>query len=361
MPASTVPITDTLARKIGKYARKVAFDFDNQSTLIDESTCKIPTVSDNELKIGTLLGRGGFNIVREVAIKSKPRKSYAIKHLRPEVLAIENDFLTGATDLVGEARILNALNHPNVISLHAVSNVPIQESYLDGGHYFLILDRLECTVEDELKSWRCMAKIGDIDSVGIMDRIKTVALPVSKALGYLHSKEVIFRDIKPANIGFDRDGTLKLFDFGLARTLDTEGRRMTGSTGSRRYMAPEVALGEDYGLSADVFSFAVFLWEITSLNKPFDKMNRAEHMERVVYGQYRPAITPSNGPSRVQRLIRKSWKTPQRQRPDFNEIIKVLENETRRQKQTSSSLMMLLRKSRHMATTPTTQTRARAA
>jgi len=343
MPASiTVTVSDTLARKVGKYAKRVAVDFDNQSILVNKSTRTIPTVSDIELMIGKFLGRGGFNTVREVKIKSRPNGFYAIKHLKSEVLEKESDFLTGATDLVGEARILNSLSHPNIISLHAVSDVPIQESYLDGGHYFLILDRLECTVEDKLVQWRALRKAGEMDPLGVMTRLKTVALPVAKALGYLHSKSVIFRDLKPANIGFDRDGNVKLFDFGLARTLDKSGRRMTGSTGSRRYMAPEVALCEEYDLSADVFSFAVFLWELTSLDKPFERMNRADHMEQVVYGHFRPEITSSNGSSRVQRLIRKGWKVSQRQRPDFNEITKVLDNETRQQKQ-SSSLMALLR------------------
>lgn len=327
MPA-VVPVSDKLAHKIGKYAQRVAETFDGQSSLVTPLTRSIPSVPDGELRIGKLLGRGGFNVVREVSIRSKPTVNYAIKHLRPEVLEKEDDFLTGATDLVAEARILNVLDHPNIISLHAVSNVPIQESYLDGGHYFLVLDRLKCSVEDKMNEWRATNDSNKSNQVELLDRVKTVAMPIAKALAYLHSKKIIFRDIKPANMGYAMDGTVKLFDFGLARELDTNGRRMTGSTGSRRYMAPEVALCEQYGLSADVYSFGVFLWELTSLIKPFDKMGRAEHLENVVFGNYRPELGPENGSSRIQRLIKRSWKTNRKQRPDFVEINKVLEGET---------------------------------
>lgn len=75
----------------------------------------------------------------------------------------------------------------------------------------------------------------------------TIAHDLATAFKYLHGMQILYRDLKPDNIGFDVRGDVKIFDFGLARQLP-RGRladgtyRMTGDTGSPRYMAPEVAL-----------------------------------------------------------------------------------------------------------------------
>jgi serine/threonine protein kinase len=79
---------------------------------------------------------------------------------------------------------------------------------------------------------------------------------MAKAIKYLHDSGIIYRDLKPDNIGFSQDGQLKLFDFGLAKRLEgvekTRGGfyNLTGNTGSLRYMAPEVANDEPYDLTA---------------------------------------------------------------------------------------------------------------
>jgi serine/threonine protein kinase len=76
---------------------------------------------------------------------------------------------------------------------------------------------------------------------------------LAKALEYVYSKNIIFRDVKPRNIGFDARSTVKLFDFGLAR--DVKLYRLKGKAKLPLYMAPEVALSEEeYGLPADVYS-----------------------------------------------------------------------------------------------------------
>jgi serine/threonine protein kinase len=75
-------------------------------------------------------------------------------------------------------------------------------------------------------------------------------------------QSVVYRDLKPTNVGFDVRDDAKLFDFGLAREfrpeeLEDRSYKLTGETGTMRYMAPEVALSQPYSEKVDVFSFGI--------------------------------------------------------------------------------------------------------
>merc|ERR1712183_1116963 len=109
-----------------------------------------------------------------------------------------------------------------------------------------------------------------------MGKKMTSAYDLSDALGYLHGRGIIYRDLKPTNIGFDVRDDVKLFDFGLAKELDPKTKldgavyNLSGNTGSLRYMAPEVAKEQPYNTSVDVYSFAILLWQICTLETPFN-------------------------------------------------------------------------------------------
>jgi serine/threonine protein kinase len=85
---------------------------------------------------------------------------------------------------------------------------------------------------------------------------------VCDALKYLHKNNIIYRDLKPANVGFDDSGVVKMFDFGLARHMDDCERAIAGSL---RYMAPETMLGEGSDAKSDVYSFGILLYEVVTL------------------------------------------------------------------------------------------------
>ena len=136
--------------------------------------------------------------------------------------------------------------------------------------------------------------------------------------------------MKPDNIGFyrryhphcscgyfqsrgNRDGctcydeVTKLFDFGLAKELkpkyrkthpaypDQDTFKLTGCTGSRRYMAPEVCFSDPYNAKADVYSYGMLLYQVSSLVTPFDGFSMGKHEREVLRGGYRPDVKiPSN-------------------------------------------------------------------
>jgi serine/threonine protein kinase len=179
---------------------------------------------------------------------------YVMKTLRSDLP--EEEYVKGIVDLAIEADFLSVLSHPNIISMRAMANSDPHET-----KFFVVLDRLVQTLDRKFNQWRrevgessgywlgpfgyCCAKEQYLYQTWL-DRL-LAANDIANAIYFLHSKSIVYRDLKPDNLGFDVNGTLKLFDFGLAKRMDTAERSgdglylLTGNTGSLRYMAPEVA------------------------------------------------------------------------------------------------------------------------
>jgi len=197
-------------------------------------------------------------------------------------------------DLAIEAKFLAVLSHPNIINMRGVGHVP--------GHpdYFMILERIDCTLEDKRNLWREELKQSKKrlsirsgkEQKSLSEELHRVSLTViyevANAMKYLHKHNIIHRDLKTSNVGIDTRGNAKIFDFGAAKELLSKNMvqpgmyRATGLTGTRRYMSPEVLLCKNYGLSTDVFSFSLLLWEILALKIPFDQYDCEKHMIAVV-------------------------------------------------------------------------------
>ena len=129
---------------------------------------------------------------------------------------------------------------------------------------------------------------------------------------------------------------MKLFDFGLSRVLQKKAKqedgtyKMTGRTGSLRYMAPEVALSKPYNLTADVFSFATLMWQVLELKTPYEyeSFSAKDYITQVCVLEYRPHI-PSKWPAYLRALMKDSWKADLAKRPDFTRVTNVLRGEMR--------------------------------
>ncbi|KAJ8749007.1 hypothetical protein K2173_013449 [Erythroxylum novogranatense] len=168
---------------------------------------------------------------------------------------------------------------------------------------------------------------------GRLDSPTTVAyaLDIARGMNYLHKHKphaIIHRDLTPRNVLLDESGHLKVTDFGLskiAQEKDLQGYKMTGGTGSYRYMAPEVYRRESYGKSVDVFSFALIVHEMLQ-GRP---SNREELPEKVAdkraYEDYRPSLSSLGCPEPVKMLLRECWHKNPECRPTFEEIILQLE------------------------------------
>jgi len=161
----------------------------------------------------------------------------------------------------------------------------------------------------------------------------TVMRDLASALDYIHSRNLIYRDLKPENVGFDNvRGEVKLFDFGLC--VETRSKKesangtfhLTPCTGSLRYMAPEVYNALPYGKLVDTYSFGILLWEVGSLVRPFASYTPSEIRDMVMKWGERPKLC-EDWPKTVRDLMAKCWSASYRKRPDMKTIVEVLQKE----------------------------------
>ncbi|KAK8716852.1 hypothetical protein V6N13_044147 [Hibiscus sabdariffa] len=150
-----------------------------------------------------------------------------------------------------------------------------------------------------------------------------VALDVSKGMNYLHQNNIIHRDLKTANLLMDENQVVKVADFGVARVQAHSGV-MTAETGTYRWMAPEVIEHKPYDHKADVFSFGIALWELLTGELPYSLLTPLQAAVGVVQKNLRPTI-PQNTHPRLGELLERCWQQDPTQRPNFSEIIEILQ------------------------------------
>jgi len=363
-----IPLDLDVCQKASRYATRVCQEMTKRSSLIkDLKKDSVPYFERDEIMpyLGDKLGKGGFNNVYElekinldesspvndeqrqqrlVVKRNIGRKLLAVKFLNEAAMANTNEFCNGAADLLLEAKYLSAISnhpHPSIISLHGVAAAGAA-GFATGqmGGYFLVVDRLYDTLDKRIDIWKELKrrKLRHLSPANIkllqamfLQRLH-VACDICGAIRHLHNLKIVFRDLKPDNVGFNFEGRVKLFDFGLAKELDPLQKtaddcyEMSGGTGSRRFMAPEVALGEPYNLSADIYSFSILFWELVALEKAFGKLTQEEHREMVIKKNDRPPLKRDWKPA-IQYILTNCWTRNPRQRLNAKDLYNALKEQ----------------------------------
>jgi serine/threonine protein kinase len=362
------PLDPEICQKAARYAVRVCEEMSKRSTLLreeDPDELNVALFEREEIlpHLGELLGKGGFNNVYELerielndarlppgqALQRNRvinlREKLAVKFLSDDAMYSPEEFCNGAADLLMEAKYLTALAahpHPALIQLHGVcSTGPAGFAKPERAGFFLVIDRLYDTLDRRIDVWRelqrrkVQAKApAKVIKALFLQRLM-VAQDIASALRHVHKLEIVFRDLKPDNVGFDFSGHVKLFDFGLAKELDPKQKtdngmyKMSGGTGSRRFMAPEVALSEPYNLSADIYSFSILTWELLSLDKAFGWLTPEEHRERCVKKDERLELRKSWSPA-LQKLLEGCWSRDPYSRPTARESYRMVKQEIER-------------------------------
>lgn len=276
-------------------------------------------------------------LAASIADGGKPYR-YVIKTIQSSVREQAETYIQSAIDLAVEARYLSVLRHPHIIRLRAISSA---SPFAEGQTFFIIEDKLSDILSRRIKIWKKSMSSSSLLSCCVesearefwIERVR-VAYCLSTALQYLHDNNIVYRDLKPENIGFDFNGDLRLFDFGLVRELQQKVRTtectflLTGGTGDPPYMAPEVALHEPYNEKCDVFSFCILLWQLLKVEEPFVGRLSGDsfYLQSVVEEGIRPKIE-SSWPGDIKQCLELGWDRDISKRQSMASIAEILQNE----------------------------------
>src|SRR5712671_5743765 len=183
-----------------------------------------------QLDVLELIGRGGMGVVYKARQKSLDRL-VALKLLAPERVT-DAKF---AQRFTHEAQALAALNHPSIVTIHDFGQA--------GGFYFLLMEFVDgVNLRQAMKAGRFTP-----------EQALAVVPPVCEALQYAHEHGIVHRDIKPENLLLDREGRVKIADFGIAKMLGADGGPLPRPSGT---LSPPGGEGRGEGDSATLHSAA---------------------------------------------------------------------------------------------------------
>jgi ABC-type oligopeptide transport system substrate-binding subunit/predicted Ser/Thr protein kinase len=199
------------------------------------------TIHDRYL-IEAEIGKGGMGTVYR-AHDSLLKRDVALKLISKSEMGSE-----GRARLLEEAQFVAGLKHANIVTIYDVGDVEDSP--------FIVM---------ELVEGQSLREKAPND----FEEIVTVTIQVCDALGHAHANNIIHRDLKPENVVITKDGTAKLMDFGLARSVASRYTTEGLIAGTVFYLAPEQALGQEIDPRTDLYSLGVMLYELTTGELPF--------------------------------------------------------------------------------------------
>jgi photosystem II stability/assembly factor-like uncharacterized protein len=241
-------------------------------------------------RIVSKLGAGGMGVVYR-AHDETLKRDVALKFLA-ERLAAEDPELS-----LREARAASALSHPNICTVHELSEAD--------GEVFIVMELVEGSPLNEL-----------IGTAGLpYQSVMRYGVQMAGALAHAHARNLVHRDLKSSNVIVTSDGLVKVLDFGVAwhvppagpdqatRTVDSARESATSLTGTLFYMSPEVLRGAPANRLSDLWALGVLLYEALSGRLPFEGQTAFQVSDAILHAV--PPPLPSGIPPGMVSIIQR--------------------------------------------------------
>ena len=258
---------------------------------------KFPDEISSKYEIIQEIGRGAFSIVYKVKSK-EDNNIYCLKKIN----------MKKTKDKESEINILSNLNHPNLIKFYY--------SFANEEGIYIIMEF--CEYGDLYSLLQSVKK----KKVYVNeDIIWDVAMQTLLGLEYLHSKQIIHRDIKLLNLFMTKDKKIKIGDMGMSVHVE-EGEMIISRVGTPLYIAPELVKKEKYDYKIDIWSFGCSLYHLAKTSPPFNDENLIKLGNSIINEQ--PAHLPSCYSNKLYEFILLLMTKNKNKRPSAHEALKLI-------------------------------------
>ena len=216
---------------------------------LNELWMRIDRIFHGRYEFRGRLGSGGMGMVFLVQARDLGGKFYALK------IISKNSPENYGVDVYTEIQILKGLKHPNIVSIF--------EAVEDEENVYIIQDYIKGRTLAQIRDDRTETGAFDCEAVRLW------MIDVAEALAYIHSMNIVHRDVKPGNIMIDSSGSAMLIDFGIARRVSTISRTSTGSTvGSAPYSPLERLQGQADNVQTDIYAYGTTFYSLLRRSVP---------------------------------------------------------------------------------------------
>nr|CAB3254896.1 hormonally up-regulated neu tumor-associated kinase homolog A [Phallusia mammillata] len=256
--------------------------------------------------LGSCIGEGSFAKVR-VGLHCPTKEKVAIKIIN-KAKAKKDSYVY--KNLHREGKIMQMMQHPNIVQVFDILET--------GNNYYLVTEL--CSGGELIE---IVTEKGSLPET----TVRRYTHQLVNAVGYLHEKNIVHRDLKVENILLDSDDNIKIIDFGLSNTL-THAQRdtscpLTTQCGSPAYAAPELLAKKPYGPKVDVWSIGVITFALLAGKLPFtvEPFNIPKLCRKMQRGEMNPIPAAASTQCRI--FIRKLLQPDFQLRPSINEVAKM--------------------------------------